>query len=169
MKRDRSPVENQWKKADVDVLKIAFLTASSRPFFCRFIHSPSSDQKLLLLNHRIGKAIALLWVNMQARGLIKLSWSLRWSFAMSWYVSGTAWSAFIKLLVDSVNEDNGNVCKCLATLVNKLMMTSSCYKSGDSMTTAACYKSSVNARLATRMVSRWWQVLIIIQIRFVCF
>ena len=77
---------------------------------------------------------------------------------MSWYTSKTAWSALIKVLVGRVNEDNGNVCKSLATLVNELIMTASCYKSGKSMTTAACYKSKVDVHLAIRVVSWWWQV-----------
>ena len=83
---------------------------------------------------------------------------LRWSFAMSWCVSGAAWSALIELLVNSVDEDNGIVCRSLAMSVNELIMTASCYKSGASMTTAARYKSRINARLATRVMSRWWQV-----------
>ena len=83
---------------------------------------------------------------------------LRWNFAMSWCASRTAWSALIKHLVDSVNEVNGNICRSLATSVNELIMTVSCYKSDKSMTIAARYKRRVNARLATRVVSRWWQV-----------
>ena len=86
---------------------------------------------------------------------------------MSWCINGTAWSALIELLVDNVNKNNGDIYKNFATLVNELMMTAS--KSDKSMTTAACYESRVNACLATRVVSQWWRVLIIIRIRFVCF
>ena len=74
----------------------------------------------------------------------------------------------MKLLVDSVNEDNGNICRSLAMSVNELMITASCYKSGRSMTMTACYKNRVNACLATKVVSPMTS-LIIIRIIFVCF
>ena len=44
--------------------------------------------------------------------------------------------------------------KDLATSVNKLMITASYYKIGESMTLAACYESRVDACLATRVVSQ---------------
>ena len=86
---------------------------------------------------------------------------------MSWCARRISWSALIELFVDSVDDNNGNVRRSFATSVNELMMTAS--ENGESMTTAARYKSRVDACLATRMVSQWWQVLIIIKIRFVCF
>ena len=77
-------------------------------------------------------ALALLWANCASERLDQAFIGLRWSFAISWCASGAAWSALIKLLVDSVDENNGDDCRSLATLVNKLMMTASCYKSGRS-------------------------------------
>ena len=72
---------------------------------------------------------------------------------MSWFASGTAWSALIELIVDNVDEDNGNIRRSFATLVNKLMMTASCYKSGKSMITAANYKSRFDACHGIRVVN----------------
>ena len=72
IERDWLPIEDQWKEANIDVLRVDSLTASSQPSSCRFTHGPSSNQEVLSFNYRIGKALALLWVNMQARSLIKL-------------------------------------------------------------------------------------------------
>ena len=38
IERDRPPIEDQWKKADIDVLRVGSLTASSQPSSCRFTH-----------------------------------------------------------------------------------------------------------------------------------
>ena len=72
IERDQPPIEDQWKEADVDVLKVGCLTASSQPSSCRFTHGPSGDQALLSLNHWIEKALALLWVDIKVKSLIKL-------------------------------------------------------------------------------------------------
>ena len=73
IKRDWPPIVDQWKKADVDILRVSFLIASNQPSSCRFTHSFSGDWEILSLNHRIGKALVLLLINIQAKGLIKLS------------------------------------------------------------------------------------------------
>ena len=70
---DWFPIENWWKKADVVILRVGCLTTSSQPSSCRFTHAPSGDRELFSLNHQIGKALALLWADTQARGLIRLS------------------------------------------------------------------------------------------------
>ena len=57
----------------------------------------------------------------------------------------------MEFFVDIINEDNGNICRSLAMLVNELMMTVS--ESSKSMTMAACYKSRVDAHFANRVVS----------------
>ena len=85
-------------------------------------------------------------------------WLSSYRFEIEFCYECPAWLALIKLLVDSVHEDNGNVCKSFTTLVNKLMITAFCYKSGKLMITVACYKSRVDARIATRVVSQWWRV-----------
>ena len=56
----------------------------------------------------------------------------------------------MELLVNSVNENNGNICRTLATLVKKFIMTVS---ESDKSMTAARYKNRVNACLANRVVS----------------
>ena len=60
IEKDRLRIEDQWKKADINVLRVGSLTTSSQPPSCRFTHGPSGEPKLFSLNDRIGKAFALL-------------------------------------------------------------------------------------------------------------
>ena len=82
IKKDQLPIEDQWKEVDVNVLRVGPLTASGQPSCCCFTHGRSGDRELFSLNQRIGKALALLWVDTQVRGLIKLSWV--WDRVLLW-------------------------------------------------------------------------------------
>ena len=60
IERDQPPIKDQWKEADIDILRVGSLTVSSQPSFCRFTYGPTGDQELFSLKHQIGKALALL-------------------------------------------------------------------------------------------------------------
>ena len=60
IKKDWPLIEDWWQKADIDILRVGFLTASSQPSSFRFTHDFFNDWELFSLKHRIGKALVLL-------------------------------------------------------------------------------------------------------------
>ena len=72
IKRNWPPIEDQWKRANVEVPRRDSLIMFSQSSFCRFTHKSSNRKGWLSLHHRSGKTLALLWADTQARSLTRL-------------------------------------------------------------------------------------------------